>query len=90
MALRSASVSTTSTPTLLTGGTTGSRAQSFMFTNMDGSTTVYVGDANVSASSGTPILAGQSLAIDLSNEDGDVYGFVASGTVDVRVLATNS
>lgn len=50
-----------------------------------GPVTVYLGGSDVTASTGTPLVSGATLSIDL--EPGDrLYGITASGTQDVNVI----
>ncbi len=49
------------------------------------SSTVYLGSASVTSSNGLPLVAGASVSFDLS-DSAAVYGRMASGTCDVRVL----
>ena len=50
----------------------------------NGSATVYLGAAGVTTASGFPLDPGQSLALEIGTLA--IYGRVASGTVEVRVL----
>lgn len=54
-----------------------------LFTNV-GSASVYIGNENVTTATGTPIAAGGSFAEAIFS--GRVYGIVASGTEEVRVM----
>jgi hypothetical protein len=49
--------------------------------------TVYVGGDDVTTANGLSVPAGAQLSIDLSIAD-QVYGIVAAGTAEVRVLET--
>ena len=58
--------------------------QSCMITNNDAAATLYVGDDGVTTANGTPVQPGGSITID--KNVGAIYGIVATGTVDARVL----
>ncbi len=47
--------------------------------------TVYIGGASVTSSNGLPLVEGASISFDLS-DSAAIYGRMASGTCDVRVL----
>lgn len=49
-----------------------------------GSGTIYLGAAGVTTAAGFPLLAGQSLALEVGTLA--IYGIVASGTVAARVM----
>mgnify|MGYP000939420008 CR=1 FL=1 len=49
-----------------------------------GSATIYLGAAGVTTAAGFPLLAGQSLALEVGTLA--IYGIVASGTVAARVM----
>ena len=51
----------------------------------NGGATVFVGDSDVSTASGFPLAAGASMSVDLDPGE-SLWGVVASGTVEVRVL----
>ena len=72
------------TPTLLAAGRIG--ADDITIENL-GTTQVFIGNANVSPTTGFPIpgVAGASLTIPVTT---DVFGIVASGTQPVAVLRT--
>ena len=50
----------------------------------DAAATLYVGDDGVTTANGTPVQPGGSITID--KNVGAIYGIVATGTVDARVL----
>lgn len=50
-----------------------------------GGATVFVGGPDVTTAIGFPLAAGERMAFDLRRGD-EIYGVVASGTVEVRVL----
>lgn len=53
----------------------------------NGSVTVYIGlAATVTAATGFPLAAGSSMSFQLDGPGDTVFGIVASGTADVRVL----
>jgi hypothetical protein len=79
------SVTTSATRLDTAGGASGPAGSAIAVYN-NGASTVYLGGASVTTSSGFPLAAGASFAVDLK-ENGDVlYGIVASGTVEVRTL----
>ncbi|MFW6031175.1 MAG: hypothetical protein ACOC9T_01170, partial [Myxococcota bacterium] len=49
----------------------------------EGDDEVFIGDSEVSVSNGFPIPAGDAMRLDL---EGELWGVVASGTVDVRII----
>lgn len=52
----------------------------------NGSATVYLGDSDVTTATGYPLGEGEHFACDLGATTERIYGIVASGTVEVRVL----
>lgn len=53
----------------------------------NGSVTVFIGGSGVTTANGLPLAAGEKMSSDGGTEfEGDVYGIVASGTCDTRVL----
>lgn len=84
MAAASRAVSVTTTATRLDNATSGSSSQGAAIYN-NGAATVYVGGADVTTSNGYPLAAGAQLTADLTEGDA-LYGRVATGTVEVRVL----
>ena len=79
----SAAVTVASTPTAIV--TTVNDADQTIHLHNNGSTTVFVGHIGVSTSNGFPIPSGAYRAIPA--RPGDVlYGVVATGTEDLRVL----
>ena len=88
MALKSTAVSVGTTATRLdTADDTGDAlaGESLVFYN-NGTATIYVGGSDVSTANGCPVAASSwSPSFDLSTGDA-VYGRVASGTVEARVL----
>lgn len=85
MSVASQAVTVATTATQLTGGDTGAKSGSFAVAN-NGAATVYIGGAGVTTATGFPIAAGASMGFDLRSATDEVYGIVASGTVEVRVL----
>lgn len=51
----------------------------------NGSNTIYLGDSTVTTTNGYPLAAGAEISLDLS-ADVDLYGRVASGTENARIL----
>ena len=52
-----------------------------------GSSTVYLGAAGVTTATGVPLDPTEKVASDGNTEyEGELYGIVASGTADVRVM----
>lgn len=88
MALKSSAVSVATTATRLdTADDTGDHTagESLVFYN-NGAATIFVGGSDVSPANGAPVAASSwSPAFDLSSGDA-VYGIVATGTVEARVL----
>jgi hypothetical protein len=78
---RAVSVATTATDLTATSITGASYERMLIYNN--GSATIYVGGANVTTSNGLPVAPGASLGVGARAE---VYGIVASGTVEARVL----
>lgn len=82
---RAVTVATTATRLDTAAQTAGGTAQSVSIHNA-GAATVYIGGTDVTTANGTPVAAGEHYAIgDLGQSDG-IYGIVASGTVECRVL----
>lgn len=54
--------------------------------NIDASITIYIGGANVTSSNGYPLLAGQSLAMQLLGSGDLPYAISASATPTMAVL----
>ena len=81
---RAVSVATTATRIDTSSETDLARGSSVAVYN-NGAATVYLGDADVTTSIGYPLAAGAHFAIDLDPAEA-LYGIVASGTVEVRVL----
>lgn len=50
-----------------------------------GAVTVYVGGSGVTTAAGYPLAAGEAISLDVGKTD-EVYGIVATGTCEVRVL----
>ncbi len=82
----STTVTVATTPTLLVAGATGTRT---IYLHVEGNTIVYLGGATVTTAAGTAVEKHTS-PIPIELRDGDsLYGIVASGTVDMRVLRDN-
>ena len=82
----SATVTVGTTPTLLMAGATGTRT---IYLHVQGNTAIYVGGATVTTATGTATEKHTS-PIPIVLRDGDsLYGIVASGTADMRVLRDN-
>lgn len=90
MPLKSAHVSVTTSATLLAAGTDGAPGYPISVVVLNtGSTSVELGGADVTASTGYELGAGLSLSIDLVHGD-DLYGIVSTTTCVVDVLKTRS
>lgn len=87
MALQTAQVAVGTTAVELTGVTTDRRADSSIAVQAPAAATMYIGAAGVTASTGWPIAAGQTLAVDLQSGE-RLYGVLASGTGTAYVLRT--
>jgi hypothetical protein len=87
MAVKSRAVSVGTTATALdTVDESDSQMGSSIAVYNNGASTVYVGGSDVTTSNGVPVAAGSwgpSISLDGPER---VYGIVASGTVEVRVL----
>lgn len=90
MAVKSRAVSVATTATRLDSTTDNDdeiRGQSVAVYN-NGSATIYVGGSTVTTATGAPIAAGAwGPSFDLGSPEG-LYGIVATGTVEARVLET--
>lgn len=53
-----------------------------LFTNLDAAVTLYYGPSTVTTANGKSLLAGESLGNNYAPGE-DIYGIVASGTIDV-------
>ncbi len=84
MAVVSASVSVTTSATLLSSGYADEVSQSLQFTPPSA---IYVGPAGVTTANGYLLTAGVEYFYDLGQGDA-LYGVAASGTVVVPVLRT--
>jgi hypothetical protein len=79
----SATVTVGTTPTLLVAGSVGTR---LIYLHVIGNTTVYLGGATVTTAAGLATEK-NTTPIEIQVRAGDsLYGIVASGTVDVRVM----
>lgn len=98
MALLASVVTVAATPTQLNTSRTDAIGGSSLAVKVPtGGATVFVGGAAVTAASGWPIAAGESLFLDIDERAGGasqgpspdeaVYAIVASGTQSVNVLA---
>jgi hypothetical protein len=82
----SATVTVGTTPTLLVAAATGTRT---IYLHVIGNTAIFIGGANVTTATGTATEKHTS-PIPIILRDGDsLYGIVASGTHDMRVLRDN-
>lgn len=81
---RAVSVATTATRIDTSSETDMARGSSVAVYN-NGAATVYLGDDGVTTANGYPLAAGSHMSIDLDPSEA-LYGIVASGTVEVRVL----
>lgn len=83
---RAVSVGTTATRLDATADTSDDvRHQSSAIYN-NGSATVFLGGADVTTANGFPLAAGTSMSISDLELGDELYGRVASGTVEVRVF----
>ena len=82
----STTVTVATTPTLLMAGATGTRT---IYLHVTTNTAVYIGGATVTTTAGLATEKHTS-PVPIVLRDGDsLYGIVASGTVDVRVMRDN-
>jgi hypothetical protein len=82
----STTVTVATTPTLLAAGAIGTRT---IYLHVIGNTAVYIGGATVTTAAGLATEKHTS-PIPITLRDGDsLYGIVASGTADMRVLRDN-
>ena len=82
----STTVTVATTPTLLMAGATGTRT---IYIHVVGNDVVYLGGLTVTTAAGTA-LEKHTSPFPIELRDGDsLYGIVASGTSDVRVLRDN-
>jgi hypothetical protein len=82
----SATITVATTPTLLVAAATGTRT---IYLHVTGNTAIFIGGANVTTATGTATEK-HTTPIPIILRDGDsLYGIVASGTVDMRVLRDN-
>lgn len=79
------SVSVTTSATALNSTPTDSVSGSAILVHNIGATTVYLGGSGVTTATGAGLASGERLAVDL-NFGESLYGIVASGTVECRVL----
>lgn len=87
MALKTAQVTVGTTPVQLTGPDLDHRDGNSIAVQAPAAATLYIGDATVTSSTGWPVAAGQSLALDL-NYGEIVYGVLETGTGTAYVLRT--
>lgn len=89
MAVSSRAVTVGTTATVLdTEGDTDTRVGSSIAVYNNGASTLYLGGSGVTTTNGVPVAATSwGPAFDLGAQD-RLYGIVASGTVDVRVIET--
>ena len=82
----STTITVGTTPTLLMTGATGTRT---IYLHIVGNTAVYIGGATVTTTAGLATEK-HTTPIPIVLRDGDsLYGIVASGTVDMRVMRDN-
>ena len=82
----STTITVGTTPTLLMTGATGTRT---IYLHIVGNTAVYIGGATVTTTAGLATEK-HTTPIPIVLRDGDsLYGIVASGTVDTRVMRDN-
>lgn len=87
MGAKATVVAVTTTPTVLNPVADSSYGTSSLVILPPAGSTVYVGGPAVATTNGLPVTGGQSLAVDVDNQE-TIYGVVASGTVNVNVLQT--
>ncbi len=85
MAVRSRAVTVTTTATRLDEAPDDGAGLQGMSLYNNGAVDVWIGDADVSPSTGTPIAPGVHYPIEIDRVE-QLYGRVVSGTADVRVL----
>ena len=78
----SGAVSVGTSATALPASALAARRALIVYNN--GSSTIYLGPAGVSTSGGFPLLPGQSVSLEVGALV--IYGIVASGTVEARVM----
>jgi hypothetical protein len=76
------SIGTTAAPLIGAGGSINFRAIKNLKAN---TTTLYIGDANVTTANGFPLEPGESLTLDVKNTSAAIYG-VSTAATAVRVL----
>lgn len=82
----STTITVGTTPTLLMAGATGTRT---IYLHVVGNTAIYIGGATVTTTAGLATEKHTS-PIPIVLRDGDsLYGIVASGTADMRVMRDN-
>ena len=82
----STTITVGTTPTLLMAGATGTRT---IYLHIVGNTAVYIGGATVTTTAGLATEK-HTTPIPIVLRDGDsLYGIVASGTEDMRVMKDN-
>ena len=82
----STTVTVGTTPTLLMAGATGTRT---IYLHVIGNTVIYIGGATVTTTAGLATEKHTS-PIPIVLRDGDsLYGIVASGTADMRIMRDN-
>ena len=82
----STTITVGTTPTLLMAGATGTRT---IYLHIVGNTAVYIGGATVTTTAGLATEK-HTTPIPIVLRDGDsLYGIVASGTADMRVMRDN-
>lgn len=86
MSINASSVTVTTSATALASAD--SDQDEVLLTN-DGAADIFVGPSGVTTSTGFPVAAGAVLAITVPAGE-TVYGIVASGTEDMRVLAVSA
>jgi len=84
--IQSAAVSVGTTATALNAAESAGSDRVSLVVYNNGASTIYVGGSDVTTSNGVPIAAGASLAVNELDVAERLYGIVASGTVEARVL----
>lgn len=87
MAVQTAQITVGTTAVELTGSQTDSVAGSSLAVRAPSTAEMWVGAAGVTPSTGWPVAAGQSLALDLTGDE-RVFAVLASGSGTAYVLRT--
>lgn len=88
MAVKTAAIAVSTSPTLLTASGTGVFEQAFSVFNADDDVVVYLGGPDVTAANGYPLAPGEHFGADLRNRANELYAITGAGSAVVRVLGT--